>query len=178
MSASGQAFFTLLTNVIVNHQKIPKTKNVAGRICLPQREWGWGRGANYVYKPNFNFLEMAHTTFSPLFEKQHISLWFELKFKKYISGSQSFRVPISSSFFIFFESTTKIYFKICSYIQKIIQNLINTFKTRIYNAKHTKHTKIYFRTYILQFDQKENPSPTTTHPLKTKGKYICIYIQK
>ena len=27
----------------------------------------------YVYAPKFNFVEMAHTNFSPLFDRQHLS---------------------------------------------------------------------------------------------------------
>ena len=36
-------------------------------------------------------------------------------------------------------------FKLCSYIQEITLNLIQTFKITVYNTKYTKHTQIHFQ---------------------------------
>ena len=36
---------------------------------------------------------------------------------------------------------------ICSYIQKMILDLIETFKIKVYNTKHTQNTMIYFLKY-------------------------------
>ena len=43
---------------------------------------------------------------------------------------------------------SKTFFRICSYIQKMTLNLIQTLKTSIYNQKHTKNTKIHFQKSI------------------------------
>ena len=45
-----------------------------------------------------------------------------------------------------FEISQKQMFKICSYLQKMTLNLIETLKISIYNPKHTKNTKrhLYF----------------------------------
>ena len=46
---------------MMQHQQNYISKQTIGRICLPHRGWEWKGGDSYIYKPNFNFLEMAHT---------------------------------------------------------------------------------------------------------------------
>ena len=61
----------------------------------------------------------------------------------------------------FFKKVTKNYCLICSYIQKMKLNLIETFKTSIYNSKHTRNikTRVNFLTFSKNeksvFSQKE-----------------------
>ena len=49
----------------------------------------------------------------------------------------------------YFRKVQNICFQICSYIQKITLNRIETFKLSTYNTKHTKHIRLYFQKLIL-----------------------------
>ena len=88
-----------------NHMKyqtyVKNWKNAVGRILFATPEMGIGMGGgNYVYELNTIFLEMAHTRFSPLFEKQHISPWPALKITiSIISKNSSYNIFFKSQHF-------------------------------------------------------------------------------
>ena len=70
--------FSLFTKIIESHQKCNQgLRNALGRtFCCHTGDGdgdgngdGDGDGAKYVYKPNFNFLEMTHTNCSASIRK-------------------------------------------------------------------------------------------------------------
>ena len=60
-------------------------------------------------------------------------------------------------------------FQICSYIQKVTLDLIETFKTAIYYPKHTQNTIIHLRFQTIQ--NKRNKA----HIFKKKLFYVELY---
>ena len=56
----------------------------------------------------------------------------------------------------FFYENSKIDFKICSYIQKMTLEIIETLKTSIHNPKHTKNMKQHFM-FSQIFKKFKNP---------------------
>ena len=79
--------------------------------------------ANKCFQPKIIFLEITHTNF--------------------VSSIRKISISAPEVSFSFFEHNPKTYFKICSYIQKMTQNLIETFKTPIYSPKDIKNTKLH-----------------------------------
>ena len=82
-------------------------------------------GDNYVYKPNFNLLEMPHTNvFSSIRKTTYQPFCFEIK---------QHNLPFSKCSTL----SEHIYFRICSHIQKMAQNLIQPNIVNL-NTIHTK----------------------------------------
>ena len=102
---------------------------------------------NYVFEPKINYLEMAHTyVYSYIRITPYQPLIWTKNNKSMFSNISKIFVP---------QSFPNLYFKICSYTQKITLDLINTLKTTIYNTKFTKNTQIHFQLSIhLFFFQK------------------------
>jgi hypothetical protein len=86
-------------------------------------------------------LKLHILTSSPLFDREQISPYFELKIT-----NTCFR-----SFEHFKQQRTnpKVFFKICLYIQKMTLNLIETLKTSIYSPNDTKNTKIHSENFKI-----------------------------
>ena len=97
--------------------------------------------ANYVFQPKNNFLQMEHTNLFSSIRKPPYQPLFWIKNN----------ITLVFTFFYFYRKNKYIYFRLCSYVQKMTLNLIETLKTSICNSKHTNITKIHFRNIFYIF---------------------------
>ena len=76
--------------------------------------------------------------------------------------------------FPIFRKSPNIYLQICSYIQKVTLNPIETLKTSIYSPKHTQNTNIYV---IFHFLEIEFSKEINKIKLKTNQRFMLIFIE-
>ena len=69
----------------------------------------------------------------------------------------------NTSIFTFFEKCKTNIFKICSYIKKKTQNLINALEMTIYDTNHTNNTQTYFIKPHILFEHFENIETLEKH---------------
>ena len=118
----------------------PKSTNTGYRMHNSELRWH----LNYAFdKPCF--LHMGNNIPFCFTSPTHIYIYISINIFSFIWIYIYIYMYTYIYILTIFSKKVEIQFWICSYIENLTQNLIETFKTSIYSTKHTNNTKLHFR---------------------------------